>query len=584
MIEDVLQLRHDAVRQSVFIIVDSRTRDHAAYPTPSEYTITFDEPFRNVVGFEVVDATIPRTQYVVDDANSTITFAILPSASTTPAASNYTTVQVPLGDYTIQTLMPALQSVLQMHVGNDPAQPVATIDVEAISSPPELRSILRFRCPYPFAFDMSQSTIAETLGFDLFVPAAEAAVPVATRRFQPTIPYQSQIYHSVDQTGLADASTSYFAFQGPTSVLRHIPLSGGNTAAQRFTVATDTFLYQVYAAASAADPAALTAGTAAGGYLSWAIVAGTMAAPGTSPPVASGAIPISYIDGTPSESGPIQPSAPVRLFASNVYWLALSAPAAADPFGLGVYYNDVVPSPATSGSLLVGGATSLDTPQITYQASVQVQVQDEYHELVAPGMYNLIGEPYVLLRVPEIESVAQGSLAYTANTLGLARFKLGGIGFNENRVDFKQTGQREFHPIGRLARITIRFETQAGALYNFRGINHNIMFAVHFYEPKPALTAETWKPLLNPNYEIDFTRYRYTQEAQEPDSDDETHDYSEIPLENYRPNEGRYRPGEVRARGLEDLLALRKIDDLEIRRELARAEAEVDAWLANPKK
>jgi hypothetical protein len=104
MIEDVDFLKQNSVKQSYMFIVDSKDRDKLTYREPSAYVVDFENPFHSVVGFEVLDASIPRTMYNIDVYNNTINFFIFDaSTSTVPdvrsvALSNYTTSTVDPGD------------------------------------------------------------------------------------------------------------------------------------------------------------------------------------------------------------------------------------------------------------------------------------------------------------------------------------------------------------------------------------------------------------------------------------------------------------------------------------------------------
>lgn len=56
--------------------IDSSKRNKLIYPRPAEYEIEFDTPFTNVVGIDVLDATIPNTMYIVDEHNCMLSFVV----------------------------------------------------------------------------------------------------------------------------------------------------------------------------------------------------------------------------------------------------------------------------------------------------------------------------------------------------------------------------------------------------------------------------------------------------------------------------------------------------------------------------
>ena len=588
-IEDVDYLRANSVKQSYVFLVDSADRDHAAYPHPSDYVTEFSAPFTNVVGMEVLDASVPRTMYNVDAINNQVTF-LIHSSNIAPAAAwaaeNAVTVSLETGEYTIQTLVPALTAALKMHVNNDPAGPIATITAETVSTPPDTKNTLRFRCPYPFFLDMGRSTLAETLGFDLLTtafpresdlirPGATDAqrlacrytAPVALDPQHPSGPSGgARVFHSVDlpfSVGSNALPTSE-PFVGPRGILRSLPLGttadagGGARVAQRFTVPSDTNLTQVFVALTTDAPLASYGGVTAPASLAlgatWEVRRGTATRPAETgangATVASGTIALSYTDGTLSDSDRVA----AHLAAGEYYWLILAPlplPAGADPAEpanrLRVYYNDVLATETTlrtSPGVSWSGPDPLPTPdadEIFFAASATVQTTDDYHRITAPGIYSLVGPRYITLRCPEIEENAFRSLSYMRHNLGLAKIRLGVVGYSENRLDYSNIPIREFHPIGRLTKITIRFYLPDGTLYDFKGVNHTITLAVHYYEPIQKQVFS--RSIINPNYTGNVLEYMYRQEDQESDSTDKEEDFNRDDMEPlYRYRERNFAP------------------------------------------
>jgi len=138
------------------------------------------------------------------------------------------------------------------------------------------------------------------------------------------------------------------------------------------------------------------------------------------------------------------------------------------------------------------------------------------HTLEAPGIYSLIGDRYVLLKCPEIESHLNRSRAYERFTLGLAKFKLAVMGYDESRFDFSTIAPREFHPIGKLPSLTFRFERPDGSLYNFRGINHTMTICIRFYTPNQTMDFK--QSILAPSYNPDFFQYQQNMESSDEEN------------------------------------------------------------------
>lgn len=69
-IDDVHFLYRNSSKENIVLLIDSSKRDKTKYRTPSEFVIDFPEPFRNVIGVEVLNAAIPRTTFTVDKHNN----------------------------------------------------------------------------------------------------------------------------------------------------------------------------------------------------------------------------------------------------------------------------------------------------------------------------------------------------------------------------------------------------------------------------------------------------------------------------------------------------------------------------------
>jgi hypothetical protein len=75
-IEDINYLRNNSIKQHYTFIIDSVDRDRYKYPNPNKYIIEFNVPFKNVIGLEIIDSSIPRTMYNIDYENNLIYYYI----------------------------------------------------------------------------------------------------------------------------------------------------------------------------------------------------------------------------------------------------------------------------------------------------------------------------------------------------------------------------------------------------------------------------------------------------------------------------------------------------------------------------
>jgi hypothetical protein len=164
--------------------------------------------------------------------------------------------------------------------------------------------------------------------------------------------------------------------------------------------------------------------------------------------------------------------------------------------------------------------------------------------ITSPGIVYFIGNKYIIMRCPEIEEHLYRSLSYSKNTLGLAKFRVDSVGINSEKLTITKIPVREFHPIGKLSRMTLRFETNKGRLYDFKGLNHNIIFAIFYYEPVQKNIPKN--SILNPEYKMNYLDYLYKQEEIEGDSDDDEggeggdEDFSRDNIDDYKIKENLY--------------------------------------------
>ena len=578
-IEDIDYLKKNSIKQDYIFLVDSKERDKLTYPTPAEYVVEFSPPFQNVIGMNVLESSIPRTMYNIDVYNNSIHYFIHSSnydLNYLSLASFKTTLLEP-GDYTIQSLIVELNSKLEMHLNNNSNLPLIKINSSSLSNPPDIKNKIVFSCAYPFILNMEASTCSETLGFDAFIRPSEYTKSIFTRDYDP---YRFDIYpsitaetkqiysdfikfntttssntslvnvvqgyinnnklfHSVDipfnqmtsNTQLVTDNT-YTLFEGPRGVIRKETLSA--PIAQKIYAPYMTNAVRVYAAL-------YTDTLSASNIATFSIQADNNGIP-SGANLTTGTIAVSFIDGSVSDSAPIK----LTLQEDTYYWIVFNTNPLID-----IYYNDTLTTSTTFKLYRNNEWISYDDPNITlyYQLSVRLDVCDDYHKIVSPGIYSLIGERYILLRCPEIEENSFRSLSYTKQSLGIAKFNLGVVGYREERQDYFNVPNREFHPIGRLSRIKLRFETSKGLLYDFKDVNHTLTVRVQYLEPTNK--TEFHNSIINTNYNGNFLEYQYTQQQQEEDSDDQDMDYNRDAFEKYKQNESRNLPFQVAQRNIQ---------------------------------
>jgi len=582
-IEDVDFLKKNGKKQNYTFLIDSNNRDKLNYPEPNNYIVNFDTPFLNVIGFEVIEASVPRSLYNIDVTNNMISFFIHNSsiniANINP--SNYIHAYLDPGDYTIQTLIPMLNSVLSMNLNANPSLNKANIIVSTLSNPPDNTNLLQFYSAYPFVIDMQNSTIAETLGFSTYMQQSESNKIFNSsvfNSFDTTMYYFNntsnqiikrydtqlysmsnnyQLYHSVDDASILFPQSENNIFIGPRGVVRKLQLNSTNFVSQSFSNLALGQFNNIQIAGST------TSGLITNNQIQWILYQGLPPFTGQFS-LGSGNIALDYTDGSYTST---QSFTPITIDV-GIYSIVFTG-TSDDPNNItNIYYNDnnLRPNPITSYQLFTSttlnfnSSAPVDNNGIHFEASIILSTELQYHRLIAPGIFTLIGEKYMLLRCPEIEQSSYRSLAYSKELcLGLAKFRLGVTGYSENNLDYK-VPFREFHPIGKLSKMTLSFEKQDGTLYDFKGLNHTIVVAIYYYEVIP--NAEFKGSILNPNYSPDILNYLYKQEEQDEDSDDQDIDYNkDHPESSFAINESFHLPINITRRDNNALLRLNLTDD-----------------------
>ena len=150
-VDDVQYLTDLGGKESYLLFIDSAKRDTLTWPTPSEYEIRFETPFRQVYGIDIIDVTIPRTQYNVETFSNTLKFSIW--------NGQQQTITVEPADYEIKDLITEINHAFN---GNIVAGPAFKFDSRTLTR--SIKEKLSFTSNYKFSF--FESPISHVLGFE----------------------------------------------------------------------------------------------------------------------------------------------------------------------------------------------------------------------------------------------------------------------------------------------------------------------------------------------------------------------------------------------------------------------------------
>ena len=505
--DDVQYLLKSAKEESYLFVVDSRLRDASVYPTPSEYEIEFASPFRNVFGLDLIDATVARTEYIVESNANSLDYVMgTPSELTGESGSAWNlgewvtaspaprrTVALEPGDYNLPQFVDQLNERLAAAAAANGEPP---IKAAALTNPAELSNRIVFTCQAPFTFLMATSTLRHTLGFGDPVRAAETADYRAVPGWSPGRTGGASDVFVCKQAAVQDANPAS-ATLGPIPAGAEVQVDAvyGSRALRQY--------FESQAAGPVTQVLAYAHRLAGGPALTVRVV---RVSDGVA--MATGVLDPGVQDPNDSyvpASVAMQPSGVLQ--AGAAYYVEFVAVGAAGGAGAytGVYYN--------ADNLPVSGARYVSLDGVTVHAGEQLccdVVCSSYgYALTTPGLVNLTGPRYVNIRCPDIESYMFRDRVNETVHVGLGMVKLGGYGFREQRFDFVSFPPRRFHPVGRMTKLRFRLERPDGSLYDSHGVDHTLLLVVRYYS-LPASSAEDAAGAharLNPEYVPDLRRY-----------------------------------------------------------------------------
>ena len=144
----------------------------------------------------------------------------------------------------------------------------------------------------------------------------------------------------------------------------------------------------------------------------------------------------------------------------------------------------------------------------------------------SPGMMNLATESYIMLRSEELENHLRGSFDMRNTSPGLGVVNIDVQGYAVNRLEFFSVKYKQFHPIGTLAKMKLRFERCTdGQIYDFKNVDLHMLVSFKFLRPKQLEKFQESR--LNPDYNPDFMGYLNRDMAGVEDDSTDEDDFEE---------------------------------------------------------
>ena len=482
--DDISDINRFSV-ESYQMMVDSRTRDTSAFPDANNYVVDFsDNPFKNVVGVQLLTGSVPRTNYVVDVGYNK--FAVAFGEAPYPEANIHVLTMTP-GDYNLPQLCDQMNSKL-----TDAGLPLVA---SPFTNPAEITNKFAFTGSGPFALFLDRLSLGGKIGFGSTVRLddVDAGYYEATPTWKATRFQDANVYVAVEQT----STTVETAFLGPIADAVAKTVVSGVTYSQRFTPIFGGI------------PSSLTVslyGATAGMTISASVTTGAVGAS----PVATGISTISSNSSTSTVvsfvhavgGGTIQPA-----FGATFVNFTVSGTCT-----LAIDRANLAPDPLNA--ILENGVVVDTTNSICGTLNVYVSG----YRVVSPGVADLTGDRFLLVRCPEVESfLFRGNRRASGLTHpGIGLLTLGTYGFTDIRNDFFNSKPPQLQtPIGRLSKMTIQLESQNGNLYSTRGCDHTLLIDVKYLVPKIGdANLASMPSILSPGYTQDQWKYINERQAQ----------------------------------------------------------------------
>ncbi len=507
-IDDVDFMQEHSVKDSATFLIDSAVRNRRYDPYPSDYTIEFSEPIRNVFGLDILDASIPGTMYNIDYHNNQLRYHVVQSID----AQNNEYAEA----FRIMACSPMFMASTARMDSNVTAYLLSSEAWDTLNgvnsggfsqrSSPTNDLVIAYRIMQANLSLMPQS-IRTVLGVD--VSGAPNYV-----WYSGTFWFQSRgVWYGTTDVDIASVLQITMMNSATDNIC--IMHTGSLVVTHDILITVSSYVEMSTPGSSFAELEQyewridmITVNAELGNY-NIASLASTL----TEQMASRGFRVVS-----PSSSNLEKQNKYLFACRNAPFILDMQNSTMEEALGF-----DILPSAIPSSEQRSVQVYSMENEHLF--GSVYNEANSEWR-IYAPGIVNLMGVRYVTLRCPEIEDHLHGSRSYGMHSTGVGVFKLPSPNEVANlRFDFVNLIRKPFHPIGKISRLTIRFEFgKKNLLYDFKGINHQILLTMKFYSPPRVARSAT--SVLNPDYVPNYLTYvtRTMDYAERSDNDDDDDD------------------------------------------------------------
>lgn len=470
---DLEYLRAHSKEASHLALIDSASRATSLWPTASRFEVVFDTPYQNVYGIDLLGVNVPRTEYNISGSRNVLRFSF--------GSGQKHTVTVVEGDYDANTVLSALNTALAAFVsaaGN-------TLSARPLPPSVNVTNRIMLACAEPFTVYLSESSARVVLGF---------GDPVS-----PDTPFYSAPGWKAGAPDVASSvlaantgTAALVAYQGPAPSVAHAITSS--------TPFSQDFVSTYGGVCVSLEVVFGSQGSPPSSSLSWQVTNGAGV-------VASGLVQPDTDSPTTLSVGTVA-AAPQALVAGQAYTLTVSDPINGDSTNCYTAFS----GPA------VDGATGLRTGGSTVAGSLAATLSCRPAEsvIVAPGLLDLTGERYIVLRCLEVEAAINGSRAFEQFNAGVGMIQLGTYGYSNQSYDYSAYPARTFQPISNLFKLSLSFQKPNGQLYDFKGLNVQVLLLIRYLAPDRTAALTRTHPHYTPSLAVAQSRLLASEVENDP--------------------------------------------------------------------
>ena len=523
-VDDVRYLIDNSVQDSAMVFIDSSTRDRRFFKTPSEYVINFEEPLKNVFGMDVLDATIPSTMFNVDTHNNRTTVYTIDNARSTLVtdnvrASTEATEQAQSEAVSAEMFALGFNADFVRWAADAYSHDIIVLDSAVFDRHLPQATQVGHSADVPDAGGVYHAVMVRNVVRN--IPLGSPSGPDA-ESMQGAFQFMDKTYvvpaTEPGERG-ADANVELLKWIRTSGTPYALLPCSSSRGASAFAGADEgTPMYDlVYYHALPTTAAQYQAYVDSQGVVPiWFKIAFRDAVfePGNYT-VSTLLLEIQTqmrplgMDVVSTSSGTVEKQGKLRFVAPGDFRFIVDVTASTTGDLLGFdMYADVDMNAQPPGKRPYNAVVFGRDPRPLFMSVLRTMEGAPLPQQVldAPGLANLLGIRYLKLRCPEIEQHVCSTGKYGRQSTGIGIFKLSGANeVSQLRFDFVNLIRKPFHPIGRMTRMTLRFETVFGTLYDFKGMNHQLLVTIKYYQPQKPVPHV--RSTLNPDYDPDFLAY-----------------------------------------------------------------------------